>query len=60
MTECCQYAEEQKLTYREEERDKLRHCRRTRDGLMPLGPPAAGALCRPVSQLAATDRGAGQ
>ena len=50
---------EHNLTYREEEREMIRYCHKTGVGLVPWGPLAAGALCRPVSQLTSTDRGQG-
>jgi aryl-alcohol dehydrogenase-like predicted oxidoreductase len=48
---------EHNLIYREEEREMIRYCKKTGVGLVPWGPLAAGALCRPLSQLNSTDRG---
>jgi aryl-alcohol dehydrogenase-like predicted oxidoreductase len=48
---------EHSLLYREEEREVVRYCKKTGVGLVPWGPLAAGALCRPVEKLTATDRG---
>jgi aryl-alcohol dehydrogenase-like predicted oxidoreductase len=50
---------EHNLLYREEEREMIRYCKKIGVGLVPWGPLAAGALCRPVSQLTTTDRGQG-
>lgn len=50
---------EHNLIYREEEREMIRFCKKTGVGLVPWGPLAAGALCRPVSQATSTDRGQG-
>jgi aryl-alcohol dehydrogenase-like predicted oxidoreductase len=46
--------------YREEEREMIPYCKKTGVSLIPWGPLAAGALARPLRDLATTERGKGQ